>query len=168
MRFEHKTLGHIVTLSDTDLSTIRDMSLEYCFNYGVRQSVQDSYATAKTTAEAQGMAGKRVAKLLEGTMHAQSSAGRFESLCLQIAGERWNGVALPKRKAAIAEAHKAHPDWKADDRKAISAYVAKIRQDKASDIEAEAKRRMESTVAIDLGDLSLTAPVTESAETPAE
>lgn len=161
MRFEHKTLGHIGTLETADLDAIRSNSLEYIFHYGVRQSLQDSYAAAKTLAEAQGDFGKRLEKLLAGTMGVRDPAGSFETLCLQIAGERWNASPLPTRKAKIAEAHKAHPEWKADDRKAISAYVGLIRKTKATEIEAEAKRRQETKVAADLGDLNLDAPKAE-------
>lgn len=67
LTFEHKT-GFTREVTDSDIATIMSNSSAYVIAYGIRQSLSDAMASAKTEAEADAGFAKRFRKLIEGSM----------------------------------------------------------------------------------------------------
>ena len=158
MKFEHKTLGHVATLTTEQVQTIREVSIDYCFSFGLRTALQNTYASAKqhgwTLSECRGFFYKKLDKLLAGTVNVREGGSRnpFESMCMKVAAETWNGKPLPQRKAAIlrnalavlGREMKADKEGKAKDEMTVTAALVKaiLKKDRES-IEKIATRRLE-------------------------
>jgi hypothetical protein len=63
-------LAKAETSVEVALAQLPENSLQHIFAYGLRQILNDAMASAKTAAEAQGMAQKRLDNLLAGTLRA--------------------------------------------------------------------------------------------------
>lgn len=126
-------------------ATLPPASVVYLVTYGLKQSLADSFASAKTQDEFDGMLSKRIKKLMEGTMSFREGTGPvdpFESECIRIA--------TAKLRAAAKTAGKTLP--KATEPK-FKELVAAIRNGKRKDeIEKEARRRLKETEAVDVAD----------------
>jgi hypothetical protein len=67
LNFEHKT-GFAREVTEAEVEAIFEASREYVIAYGIRQSLADAMASAKTEDEADQMFSKRFRKLTEGSM----------------------------------------------------------------------------------------------------
>lgn len=125
--FDDATGG--VTLAGTALGAA---SIGYLVAYGAKQSLADSYASAKDQAEFDAFLDKRLAKILAGTMsirEAGTPSDPFESEVIKLAKARLSAIAA-KKGAKL-------PKVDSDEYKAL---LAKVRNGKSKD-ELEAKAR---------------------------
>lgn len=131
--------GVTVTL---DGQPLNEAGLRYVITYGLKQSLADSYASAKTPAEFDAFLSKRIERIIAGTITVRQNGASdpFEAECLRIATAQVIAIAA---KAGVALPKRASDEFKA--------LVARRRNGAASEaIEAEARRRLDEVAAIDI------------------
>lgn len=141
-------------LTESELDMIRENSADYVFNYGLRQSLSDSVASATTRAEAEASFAKRLEKLMDGTMSERDGGmSPLEREMLNIAEARFMKVPADKRKAKIAEVKKTVGGK--TDTKAVKAILRAIIKAYRDEIAAEAEERLAQIdeVSVDLNEI---------------
>lgn len=127
LSFEHKT-GFEFTVSDNDIEAIMAKSSAYVIAYGIRQSLSDAMASAKTEAEADAGFNKRLRKLLEGSMDVREVSRSSDPIKTET-----RRLANADLDAWVKEGTVAKPDK--DLRKA---FIAELMKDEGRIAAAEA------------------------------
>lgn len=115
-----------------DGKTLGAASIGYLVAYGAKQSLADSYASAKDQSEFDAFLSKRLTKILEGTMsirEAGEARDPFESEVIKLAKARLDAIAKKQGKSL--------PKRDSEEYKSL---LGKVRNGKAKD-ELEAKAR---------------------------
>lgn len=128
----------VITLNEKLLPTA---SIEYLLSYGLKQCLADSYSSAKDQAEFDAMLGKRIDKLIAGTMSIRESASPVDPFEAEV-------IRLAKiRLAAIAKKQgKTLPKVATDEYKTL---LDRVRNGKAKDeLETTAKKNLKASAAL--------------------
>lgn len=149
-----------------EAETLPEASREYAWTYGLRQSLSDSFAGAKTAAEFSGALKKRWDAIKAGTVGQRTrESDPVKAMELRVAAETFNAQPLPKRKAAIAKALAKLPKG-TDEAEAISAICGLLAE--TDGVKAEAKRRLDAKAAAPAIDLESLVAEDEEPEFAAE
>lgn len=126
-----------------DGTAVKVETIDYLLAYGLKQSLSDSYASAKDQAEFDAMLFKRLTKILEGTMgirEAGAPRDPFEAECIRLAKLRLAAIAKKQGKTLPKVASDAY-----------KAMLETVRNGKARDkIESEARENLAAIDAIDV------------------
>lgn len=143
---------------------VTQASVDYLLTYGLKQSLSDSYASAKDQAEFDAMLSKRLKKIIEGTMsirEAGSPTDPFESTVIRFAKARLSAIAKKQGKKL--------PKVDSDEYRNL---LDKVRNGKAKDeLELKARKHLAELAEVaelDDDELDLDGVSESEEETPAE
>lgn len=140
-RFDKTVSFDVPTFKETanGEAYLPEASAEYIFHYGWKQSLSDSFASAKTAAEFESQLGKRWEAIQSGKVgiRTRGPADPFEAECLAISRK----IVAARIKAKNLKVEKEQ----------LIALVLKYREEHAEEVETEAQANLDKLAAASAG-----------------